>query len=159
MAGKVDVRWPTEEDIQTLIARIRADDLAEMEATIGRGADQVEAMRYVIAHSSHAWAILINNRLAMIGGLYPMCSVLGGDEAQPWMMATDLMDSTPRILMRVALRYLSIMRGHYPRLSNHVDARNRRSIRWLQAIGFTVHPHTVPFGPYGLPFHPFEMNS
>ena len=158
MAGRVDVRWPTDEDTAELVRRMRAADRAEMGATIG-DADPLESMKYAIAHSSHAWAILINGRLAMIGGLYPMDTLLGGAEAQPWMMATDLMDTTPRILMRVALRYLSIMRGRYPRLSNHVDARNRRSIRWLQAIGFTVHEHTVPFGPYGLPFHPFEMNS
>lgn len=158
MAGKIDVHWPTQADIVALVDDMRAADRDEMEATIGRDADPVESMTYIVQHSSHAWALRVNGRLGMIGGLFPMSTILGGEEAQPWMMATTALESTPRILMRVALKYLSVMRGKYPRLSNHVDARNKRSIRWLRAIGFTVHAHTVPFGPYGLPFHPFEMN-
>lgn len=159
MAGNVEVRWPTAQDIEDLVHGLRPADRDELEATLGRGVDQAAAMRDVVARSSHAWAILLNGRLGMIGGLYPMSTVLGGEEAQPWMMATTTMDRSPRMLMKVGLRYLSVMRGCYPRLSNHVDARNEKSIRWLRRIGFTVHTNTVPFGPYGLPFHPFEMNS
>lgn len=159
MAGNVEVRWPTAQDIADLVADMRPADRAELEASIGRGVDQAGMLADVIARSSHAWAILVNGRLGMIGGLFPMGTLAGGEEAQPWMMATTAMERAPGTLMKVALRYLSVMKGCYPRLSNHVDARNEKSIRWLRRIGFIVHTHTVPFGPYGMPFHPFEMNS
>lgn len=159
MAGNVEVRWPTEQDVRDLVAGMREADRAELEASIGHGVDEAGAMADVVARSSHAWAIIVNGKLGMIGGLFPMGTVLGGDEAQPWMMATTHMERAPGTLMKVALRYLSVMKRCYPRLSNHVDARNTKSIRWLRRMGFTVHSHTVPFGPYSMPFHPFEMNS
>jgi hypothetical protein len=157
--GKVETRWPTAQDVADLVRDLRDADRAELVATIGEDVDAVGAMQYVVEHSSHAWSIVVNGRLSMIGGLFPMSNLLCDDAAQPWMMATKTMERMPGTLMRVGLRYLQVMRGCYPRLSNHVDARNTRSIRWLKRIGFTVHDHTVPFGPYGLPFHPFEMNS
>lgn len=157
--AKIETRWPTDDDVADLVRNLREGDREELEASIGRSTDALGAMREVVARSSHAWAIIADGRLFMIGGLFPTCSLLGGDEAQPWMMATRAAERAPGTLMRVGLRYLQVMRGCYPRLTNHVDARNTKSIRWLRRIGFTVHERTVPFGPYGLPFHPFEMNT
>jgi len=157
--AEIEVRWPTPGDVETLVHNLRLADRAEMEATIGVETDKLAAMHDIVARSSHAWAVLGKGQLLMVGGLFPMGTMLGGEEAQPWMMATTTVERMPGALMRVGLRYLSVMRGCYPRLSNYVDARNEKSIRWLRRIGFTVHTNTVPFGPYGLPFHYFEMNS
>lgn len=154
---QVEVRQPTAEDCRYLIDHMRAADRAEMDATIGT-ACPYRAMQYVLERCSHAWAVFGDGQLLMMLGLVPTGSFLGGDEAEPWMLGTEHVERLPGVLTRVALRYLEVMKGHYARLANHVDARNTTSIRWLKRLGFTVHPETVPYGPYGLPFHPFELN-
>jgi hypothetical protein len=45
--------------------------------------------------------------------------------------------------------------SRYDQLFNYVDARNLRSIAWLQHIGFQVF-EPQPYGLEGLPFHRFE---
>ncbi|WP_420997595.1 hypothetical protein ACKI2N_012340 [Cupriavidus sp. 30B13] len=155
----IETRWPTEQDGRDLIDRLRPDDLAELQATLGEDADFHAAMREILQRSSHAWTILVDGRLGMIGGLVPTSTLLGGAEAQPWMMGTTDMERRPGALTKVGIRYLAIMKGCYPRLANYVDARNAKSIRWLKRLGFTVHARTVPMGPYGLPFHPFDMDA
>lgn len=154
---QIDVRWPTAEDGRYLIDHLRAADRMELDATIG-DACPYAAMEIVLARCSHAWAIFGDGRLLMIGGLVPTGTLLTGDEAEPWMLGTTHLERLPGALTRVALRYLAVMKGHYRRLANYVDARNLTSIRWLKRLGFTVHAETVPYGPYGLPFHQFEMD-
>lgn len=154
----VEVRTPTVEDGRHLIEHMRAADRDEMLATIGDMCPLL-AMDTVLARSSHKWAVFADGRLIMMLGLVPSGSLLTSPEAEPWMLGTRALERLPGVLTRVARQYLAVMKGHYPRLANHVDARNTVSIKWLRRIGFTVHPETVPFGPYGLPFHYFEMNS
>jgi hypothetical protein len=51
---------------------------------------------------------------------------------------------------------LARMRAAYPQLENHVDARNRRALRWLGWLGFTIEA-PAPWGVEGRPFHRFWM--
>jgi hypothetical protein len=44
----------------------------------------------------------------------------------------------------------------FPHLFNLVDARNKKSIRWLKRAGFLVHEPIV-HGPHDMLFHPFEI--
>ncbi|WP_375199065.1 hypothetical protein [Cupriavidus metallidurans] len=156
--AQIDVRWPTSADGRYLIDHLREADRLELKASIGDVCPYT-AMDVVLARCSHAWAVFADGRLLMIGGLVPVGTLLTTDEAEPWMLGTTDLERLPGALTRVALRYLAVMKGHYRRLANHVDARNVNSIRWLKRLGFTVHPETVPFGPYGMPFHPFEMDQ
>ncbi|WP_137924654.1 hypothetical protein [Cupriavidus sp. 2SB] len=154
---RIEVRVPTEADGRYLIDHLREADRLEVEATLG-DACPYAAMELVLSRCSHVWAVFAEDRLLMIGGLVPVGSLLTTNEAEPWILGTADLDRLPGVLTRVALRYLAVMKGHYRRLSNHVDARNVKSIRWLKRLGFKVHPQTVPFGPYGMPFHLFEMD-
>jgi len=154
----VEIRTPTSADGRYLIEHLRAADRDEMLATLG-DADPYAAIDWILGASSHAWAAVSNDTLLMVGGLVPISTLLGGSAAQPWMMGTTHLEARKGALMKVAVRYLGVMRGHYDHLTNYVDARNTTSIRWLKRLGFTVHPQTEPFGPYRMPFHHFEMTS
>jgi ribosomal protein S18 acetylase RimI-like enzyme len=154
---RLEVREPTPADCAELLANLRPADRDELEATIGEDTDKLAALEYCVARSSHAWVLTIDGRVGMLSGLVPVSTLLGGDEAQPWMMGTTLMAQRPGVLTRISARYLRVMKGCYPRLANYVDARNTTSIAWLRRLGFTVHADTVPIGPRGLPFHLFEM--
>jgi hypothetical protein len=46
----------------------------------------------------------------------------------------------------------------FPRLTNLVDVRNEKYIRWLKRIGFNILP-PIAMGRDGLMFHPFEMGD
>jgi len=65
----------------------------------------------------------------------------------------------PRVGNEVGKRsryYVLEMKRHFQRLENYVDARQKRSIRWLKWCGFTVE-NPKPWGTLGLPFHQFWM--
>lgn len=72
----------------------------------------------------------------------------------PWMVATPEADQHRRALIDCGRSYTAAMLMQYERLENHVDARNKRSVAWLQRLGFTLET-PKPHGPLGLPFHKF----
>jgi hypothetical protein len=78
------------------------------------------------------------------------------NKGSPWMLATDGAQLHRRALVRGGRAYAVAMLEQYERLENWVDARNRRAVVWLQRCGYTIHP-PVPYGPFGLPFHPFSI--
>lgn len=147
----VEVREVSPGDVEALVAGMREADRIEVEACGHRPA---EALADAIARSMPCWTATINGQVACIFGVAPL-SLLGGLGA-PWMLGTVLLDRHPRALMTHCRPYLNRMREVFPRLVNFVDARNERSIRWLKALGFRFH-EAAPHGPFGLPFHRFEM--
>jgi hypothetical protein len=78
------------------------------------------------------------------------------DTGHPWMFGSNEMEHHSRALIRDARPYIDAMLRIYPRLENIVDARNKKSIRWLRHVGFRIDP-PIPAGVDGLPFHPFVM--
>lgn len=100
-------------------------------------------------------ACLINGELACVFGVAPLRGLLG-KQAAPWMLGTPLIDKHPSVLISESRKYVARMLSQYPHLFNCVDARNKRSIRWLKWLGFTIHP-AAPYGVAQLPFHLFEM--
>lgn len=74
----------------------------------------------------------------------------------PWMLCTPKAMRHRRAFIWQARQYTGAMLKHYTRLENHVDARNRVSVAWLQHIGFKMH-EPAPHGALGLPFHRFSI--
>lgn len=74
----------------------------------------------------------------------------------PWMIGTALLDRHARTLMIRSRRHLGTMMKGFDRLENYVDSRNRKAVRWLAWLGFTMLP-AVPMGPFGVPFHRFIL--
>ena len=76
----------------------------------------------------------------------------------PWMVGTKHLDKYAVLFLRRCGPVVEAMADHYKVLRNYVDARNTRAIRWLQWLGFEIQ-EAVPYGPFHLPFHPFEMRG
>lgn len=53
---------------------------------------------------------------------------------------------------------LNVMQQYYSCLMNYVDVRNRKTIRFLRRIGFTVHP-AQPYGAKGMLFRKFTLGG
>ena len=152
MAVDVEIRPVTQDELLYLLGNMRKADWDEVEAAAGdvRAAllDGAEASLWVDA-------CLINGELACVFGVAPLRGLLG-KQAAPWMLGTPLIDKHPSVLISESRKYVARMLSQYPHLFNCVDARNKRSIRWLKWLGFTIHP-AAPYGVAQLPFHLFEM--
>lgn len=69
------------------------------------------------------------------------------------MLGTELLDKYPLTMMKHALPQLAWMQNKYNYLTNMVDARNTRSIRWLKALGFRLlEPQRFGFYHTVIPF-------
>lgn len=72
----------------------------------------------------------------------------------PWMIGTERLAFRSRSFLAGSRAVVERWQRDHAALANLVDARNLRAIRWLRWLGFCIHA-PVPFGPLGLPFHPF----
>jgi len=75
---------------------------------------------------------------------------------RPWMLAADGLEGHSRVFLRMSVNYVKEIVTWYDRLENHVDARNKNTVKWLKWLGYVVE-EPEPFGAEGLPFHFFHM--
>lgn len=140
--------------IDVLAAALRQQDLDELVAW--GYPDAAGAIRSSVESSVWCRTALVDGQVAAITGLGQ-----GGTEEAPfgipWLLGTDLVPRHRRVLARYARDYIPLMLQVYPRLVNHVHARNTVAVQWLRHIGFTLRePHIHQ--PTGEPFHVFEMH-
>lgn len=70
-----------------------------------------------------------------------------GGMGVPWMLTTCHMDGAASSAVAIAARRAVMrMRSDFSKLANLVHRRNKRAIRFVEALGFTVHRDT-PRGP------------
>jgi hypothetical protein len=150
----VEVRAPTPEDLAWLAEHLRDQDLAELQAA--GWDDPHQALIASVARSKQTFLAVADGLPAALFGCAEYGSLLA-PVGVPWMLGTDAVARHRRVLQRWARRYIEAMLQEYPRLFNAVHAENTVSVRWLQALGFTLHPAT-PAPPHGAPFRVFEMS-
>lgn len=152
---EVKTRYLREGDVEHLVANLRQADRDEIEA--GTGGSVEDALIESIKLSSVSLVLEVGGEMGCIFGAAPLTGLLGSI-GSPWMLSTGAMDRNPRVLIEWGPLYRDAMLGLYPHLMNYVDARNRRSIRWLKWLGFQFHD-ARPHGPAGMPFHLFELRK
>jgi hypothetical protein len=147
-------RRPQPGDLEIILANIREADRDECEALFGTDSLTGAAVR-TVANSLDSWVAEIGGEPVAIFGV---SGGLVGRTGYPWMFGTDAVDHNTRSLMRDSRGYIRQMLDVFPRLTNVVDARNEKYIRWLKRIGFNILP-PIAMGKGGLMFHPFEMGA
>ena len=134
-----------------LAAEIRAADAVEVFLSHRHSA--LEAAENAVARSRWSIAMRLGGRLVWIAGV-------GGPHYggtwSPWMLGTDLIKKYPFAVSKYSRPVVQEMRRGADRLENYVHADNMVAKRWLAWCGFTVHA-AAPHGPFGAPFHRFEM--
>lgn len=135
-----------------LAGELRQSDLDEIEAMTGE-APAVALVSSVMV-SDHAWVILDGEDPIAAFGCAP--SELP-DAAVVWMLGSDRMDEPANALgiLRLSRPYKDLMHRTYPTLYNWIDARNVRSLRWLEWCGYEIIDADPEFGPQRLPFYLF----
>lgn len=150
----VEIRGPESDDLAHIASHLRDQDLAELAAA--GWDDPAVAIRESVKRSQWTQVGLVDGEPVCVFG----CAVYGSlltPVGTPWLLGTDGLVAHRRVLHRWARRYIAAMLAEYPRLVNAVHAENTVSVRWLKALGFTVHPAT-PVPPHGAMFHVFEVN-
>lgn len=151
MTAALAIAVATPEDVEALSGCLRLADLEEIRAASGLG--PANALRRCCAFSTHVWVARDGTKEPIaVWGVGPLSLVAG--RGCPWLLASSAFDEHGRQVVRLSRPLLAAMRKAYPRLENHVDARNVRSVRWLAWLGFTIDP-PAPWGVEGRPFHRF----
>lgn len=147
----IEIVPATQEHIAYIAPRLRAADLAEIAASTPL--TPAEALKFSMEGSVLVWTALADGRPICMFGVAGACTSAG--VGSPWMLGTDEIRRHP-FGQRHGKAVLAAMLRLFPHLENHVDVRNKAAVAWLRWLGFTIHP-ARPHGPFGRPFHPFEM--
>lgn len=150
---KVELRVPTQVDVDLLIANIRHDDKQELEASHG---NYKQAIQLSFNKSKYKWAIYADGEFVCLFGMHPMG--LLSDTALIWMLGTDLISKNKGAFIRHSQEYIKAMLSVSPVLTNWCDVRNKKTIRWLKLMGFTFFK-AEPYGIKGYPFYRFELRA
>lgn len=138
-------------DIRYVADNLREADRRELTALRGAPVDAMPELCNAVLRSSKVWVLADVHPIAVFG-VAPVAEGVGS----PWLLGTEELFRYPRLLVCLTPEYVSQMLADYPVLVNYVDARNYRSIRWLEHMGFTLED-PIPQGPHGVPFRLFHM--
>lgn len=134
------------EHIALLVLDLRDDDAAECEAVGLLAEDWIGSS---LDGSIEAWTALEDGYpIAMWGLTTPD---LLGFKACPWMLTGRGVERWKRTLMRESAAFIARVSLLYPYLSNRVDARYSRALRWVRWLGFDINK-PEPYGPRGALF-------
>lgn len=135
---------------------LRVADLEEIRANTGE--DPATALVASVMVSDHAWVIL--------DGDDPIAAFGCGPTTEPgqgfvWMLGTDRMDQPANAMgiLRLSRTYKNIMHRTYPLLFNWIDARNEKSLRWLEWCGYEILAEEPEYGVEKRPFYLFAKTA
>lgn len=151
---KASIRPAVLEDAAELAPLLRQADRDEVFASHGLSPE--EALPLALNMSTHAWAGCLDDRVVCLFGVSPISMLTG--KGSPWFLASPEIEDHQIAFLRRNRPYVRFMSHVYPLLENHVDARNRKSMKWLRWLGFNLFP-AEPWGYQQLPFHRFELRK
>lgn len=137
--------------VESIAARCRKADVDELWASAMMTPQ--EALHSALELCPDAMTGVVDDVPVCMFGVTPW-SILGRTGA-PWMIGTTDIREHAKSFLRGSKAAIKVMEEPYDTLVNMVDARHLEAVAWLRWLGFTIH-EAIPYGPFGLPFHPFE---
>ena len=123
---------------------------------MGHGHSELDALLMSFHHSQEKLVGEIDGSVVCIHGVALLNAAAG--IGSPWMLGTDGIDSGWRPFLKGSREWIADVRTRYAELTNYVYAENKKSIQWLEWLGFTVEP-AEPRGVNGAMFCHFHMNG
>lgn len=148
MAAETSILPALREHAEELALNLRPEDLEEISLS-GFG-DPLEAILSSIEVSALAYALLIDDEVVAIAGVAPRRT--DHSVGVVWCLKGLGIHRHPLTFVRLCRPAIAHFLGHYPTLTNIVDAKYSAALRWARWMGFTV-DEARPFGPAGRPHH------
>lgn len=153
MTGQIVAARP--EHAHRMAPRMRAAEVMEIRAS--HDMEPATMLLSEVEKSSIAWAWVVGDEVGCMFGIVDAGSFLS-QESYPWMLTTDLVEKHWRFFARSCRELLPEVLSRHSRLSGMVDARYALSVRWLSWMGARIEV-ARPWGPAGVPFHPFTLGG
>ncbi len=149
---KVEIIEATLDHIDRMYPLVRVADINEVFAVAYKS--PLEALLMGLHLSETAWTGLVDDEPICMFGVAPSCLLT--NTGTPWLLGTDGIEKHAGIFIRHSIKHLNDLFGEWDRLINYVDARNKKAVRWLKWMGFTIYD-PQPYGVMNKMFHKFEM--
>jgi len=147
--GEVRVKYTELEDLDYLAENMRECDVDEVWAS--DNLTPLEALYGGFEESTFCCTVENGNPIAIFG---VSSDSLFSNNAAVWLLATDQLVKIQRRFLRYSRYFIDRMLERYPYLHNQVDARNKKSIKWLKMCGAHI-DEPKPFGAEQKPFRYF----
>jgi hypothetical protein len=139
--------------IAQVALNLRKADFDEVFASTG------ESPHYAIQEgwdfSLRRWIVLDKNDVPVaVLGVRPQHTF--SDIGIPWLLGTDGLSKMSKFFLKASKPILEEMKKGFSSLSNYVDARYIKAVRWLRWLGFNIEP-AKPFGVKQELFHRISM--
>src|SRR5690606_24772524 len=124
------------------------------------GSTPLEALHESVRASDFAKTIFVDGEVLAIYGVVSQGATLltARDHACVWMLSGTAVEKHKKLFLRASRAVVQTLLRDYRSLSNVVDARYEKAIRWAKWLGFEVGDPT-PLGPQGEMFRPIEIRS
>lgn len=147
------VRPATMDDVVFVANNLRDADRQEVLASVG--IEPSVALPPFVAEGREVYAagLCEDNRAEVLFGYDPIFDV--DRAAVCWLLSTPRIYEHPVEFMVRSKQIFEEAHQRYDLLTNFIDARNTRHIKWLQWMGFVMLRKVDKFGYQGLPFIEF----
>lgn len=146
------------EDIYHVAAKMREADIEELIAARGDEVNPLVALRLASLRSDpcYSWCTEKGEPIAAYGfAKYPGKPEVG----VPWLLGTPELNRHACAYLREARRILDeMLETRFRYLINFVYTKNKSSVKFLKALGFTMHD-PEPYGVKGELFHRFDIGD
>ena len=133
---KTTIRPATVEDASRLSTTLRAEDRAELLAA--GHSDAYFAIRKSLEASITTFAVELGDHLLGLGGVQvgPHNALLDFDVV--WFLSAEPVEHNRNAFWKASQWVIRDLLSRFPVLTNRIDARYKRSIRWAQRMGAQI---------------------
>ena len=135
MAVKIEMRPAVQEDAWYIARHLREADLVELNACSPM--EPTHLVQHSMVNSVDPQILYINDVPAAVGGICAN-TLVNFEHGTPWMLGTELIEKYPIAFIKAVLRYFNKYEARYTFQENYVHANNLLSIRFIEAMGYTV---------------------
>lgn len=128
----------TLDHITSLIPIMNRTDLSELNV-LSKG-KPVEAIQDALSKSIYSFCGSINSQPVALGG------IVNSEPPIIWMIAaSEILSRHKKSFLKASFNELARMQIQWPLLVTHVDTRYRKSLKWLNWLGFKTSEQIVIF--------------
>lgn len=144
-------REGTLEDALSLAPRLRPEDALEV---VAFGEPAAEALKASLECAEETLAAVEDGVVIALGGI-----TIKGSFGVPWFLGSKESVKYPLQWVKMGKTLIARWEKKCSVMTNFTHPDNTVHHQWLEHLGFTFLPGTVPYGPFNTPFRQFYRSS